>query len=421
MPNGRIHTNQEWNIPYYNWQDQYTKRVGHNLIGWSYTPDGPAIEFPIRDRLVTEDINLHAIWEKKKRDIYQFDYRNGGGGGDGSFFEYGSTIMEAPTPLFEMKNCHAFDGWALSRWWDPEYRQPISFPYTSDNEEDGDFWIQPIVKSAPCAVTVAENGAQSVSVPAGVTEAIMPATAQLPEISLNLAGVTGDAVVTVAPISNPAAAAATPFEITAETKVVDINVEGVTGNVIVCLDGGPTDNVYHFTGGKWETLPERTYANGKVCGVTSNFSPFAAEAPKAANNPAPVVVNPAPVVVNPAPEVVSPAPVVNNPVPAAPAAPVVDNSAALAAAADLAARTVSVKKTLAPNALAKKVGVKASSKAKVTMKVAGSSKKNCAVVAGMLKTLKAGNCVVSFTVQEPKPAKGKQTQVTKANKTLVVK
>jgi hypothetical protein len=109
--------------------------------------------------------------------------------------------------------------------------------------------------------------------------------------------------------------------------------------------------------------------------------------------------------------------VVNNP------APVVDNSAALAAAAkDLAARTITGKKTLAPNALAKKVGVKVvSSKAKVTMTVAGSSKKNCAVVAGKLKTLKAGNCVVSFTVQEPKPAKGKLPKATKTTKALVIK
>jgi hypothetical protein len=72
--------------------------------------------------------------------------------------------------------------------------------------------------------------------------------------------------------------------------------------------------------------------------------------------------------------------------------------------------------------LAKKVGVKiVSPKAKVTMTVASSSKKNCAVVAGKLKTLKAGNCVVSFTVQEPKPAKGKLPKPAKATKTLVIK
>lgn len=383
MPAGSIHTKQEeWDIPH------STNRVGYNLIGWSYTPDGPAIEFPIRKPIVTGDINLHAIWELKKRYVGQSDYRNAWSGFmDGSFFEYGSTITEAPTPLFDMKNCHAFDGWSVTNG-----GPAISFPYTPNDGQDGDFWLHAVVKSAPCAVTVAENGAQSVSVPAGVTEAIMPATAQLPEISLNLAGTTGDAVVTVAPISNPAAAAATPFAITADTKVVDINVEGVTGNVTVCLDGGPTDNVYHFTGGKWEALPGRTYADGKVCGVTSSFSPFAAEAPKAVDNSAALAA-------------------------AAKAA-----AAKAAAAKDLKARTISVKKSYVPFALSKQVGVKViSSKAKVTMTVASSSKKNCAVVAGKLKTLKAGNCVVSITVQEPKPAKGKQPKATKTTKTLVVK
>ena len=382
MPAGSIHTGvDEWNIPYYPWDDRLTKRVGHNLIGWSYTPDGPAIQFPIRDPLVTEDVNLYAIWEIKRRYVYQADYRNPGwGSGGDQYFEYGGTILEAPAPAQAMKNCHEFDGWSATSG-----GPAISFPYTPIDEQDGDFWLHPVVKAAPCTVTVAENGAQSVSVPAGVTEAILPATAQLPEISLNLAGTTGDAVVTVAPISNPAPAAATPFAITADTKVVDINVEGVTGNVTVCLDGGPTDNVYHFTGGKWGPLPERTYADGKVCGVTSNFSPFAAEAPKKA----------------------------------------VDNAAAAAAAAaakDLKARTISVKKSYDPITLAKKVGVKVvSSKAKVTIKVASSSKRYCAVVAGKLKTLKVGKCTVTFTVQEPKPKKGKQPKATNTTKILVVK
>ena len=62
-----------------------------------------------------------------------------------------------------------------------------------------------------------------------------------------------------------------------------------------------------------------------------------------------------------------------------------------------------------------------SPKAKVTMTVRSSSKKNCAIVAAKLKTLKAGKCVVTFTVQEPKPAKGKQPKATKSVKTLDVK
>jgi uncharacterized repeat protein (TIGR02543 family) len=191
---------------------------------------------------------------------------------------------------------------------------------------------------------------------------------------------------------------------TANTNAVTFNSKGgttvtsgsfTTGGSISDEPDAPTRAGYTFAG--WTTTDggETTITFPYVPGETSGITLYAKW------NLIPVVNNPAPVVNNPA--------------------PVVDNAAALAAA-DLAARTVSAKKTLAPNTLAKKVGVKiVSPKAKVTMTVAGSSKKSCAVVAGKLKTLKAGNCVVSFTVQEPKPAKGKQPKATKTTKTLVVK
>lgn len=96
-------------------------------------------------------------------------------------------------------------------------------------------------------------------------------------------------------------------------------------------------------------------------------------------------------------------------------------AAQAAAAADLAARTVSAKKKYVVKSLAKKTGVTiVSSKAKVTFKVAKSSKKICTKSGSKLKTLKAGNCVVTFTVQEPKPKKGKKPKATKTVKTLVV-
>lgn len=58
--------------------------------------------------------------------------------------------------------------------------------------------------------------------------------------------------------------------------------------------------------------------------------------------------------------------------------------------------------------------------AKVTIKVAKSSKKVCTKSGSKLKTLKAGNCIVTFTVQEPKPKGGKKPKATKTVKTLVV-
>ena len=103
-----------------------------------------------------------------------------------------------------------------------------------------------------------------------------------------------------------------------------------------------------------------------------------------------------------------------------PPAPVVDTAAQLAAA-DLAARTVGVKKNFAAKALATKVGIKTvSPKASVSISVAKASKKICTKSGSKLKTLKPGNCVVTFTVQEPKPKKGKKPKATKTVKTLVV-
>ena len=101
--------------------------------------------------------------------------------------------------------------------------------------------------------------------------------------------------------------------------------------------------------------------------------------------------------------------------------PAVD-SAAQAAAADLASRTVSAKATFASKSLANRVGVKmVSSKAKVTFTVASSSRKICVKSGTSLRTLTVGNCRVTFTVQEPKPKKGKALKPKRTTKTLVVR
>ena len=87
----------------------------------------------------------------------------------------------------------------------------------------------------------------------------------------------------------------------------------------------------------------------------------------------------------------------------------------------LAARTVSAKKKFSAKSLAKQVGVTiVSSKATVSISAAKSYKKVCTKSGAKLRTLKAGNCVVTFTVQEPKPKKGKKPKATKTTTTLVV-
>lgn len=99
----------------------------------------------------------------------------------------------------------------------------------------------------------------------------------------------------------------------------------------------------------------------------------------------------------------------------------VNNSEAISAAEEKAARTISVKKSFSAKVLAKKVGLSiVSPKAKVSLVVAKSSKKVCTKSGSKLKTLKKGDCKVTFTVQEPKPKKGKKPKATKTIKTLVV-
>ena len=95
---------------------------------------------------------------------------------------------------------------------------------------------------------------------------------------------------------------------------------------------------------------------------------------------------------------------------------------AQAAAADLATRTLSAKTRFAIKPLAARVGVQmVSPRAKVTFKVAKASRKVCTKSGSRLRTLRPGNCVVTFTVQEPKPKKGKAPRATRTVKTLVVR
>jgi len=141
----------------------------------------------------------------------------------------------------------------------------------------------PITPALPVAsiATGSTSESQVASIPSGITVAEIPATATLPKVSLNFATTSGTATATVEPTVNPAPPSATPFVVTGTTKIVEIQVSGITGPVTVCLDGASTDDIFHFTGGAWVALPQRSYVNGQVCGVTTNFSPFAAAEPRA--------------------------------------------------------------------------------------------------------------------------------------------
>ena len=116
---------------------------------------------------------------------------------------------------------------------------------------------------------------QVISIPSGLTDAEVPETANFPRVNLTFSAIASSAIVTLSPIANPAAAAATPFVVTGSTKFVDMQGSGISGPLTVCLDGAPTDGFFVFTAGAWAAVPQHSYVNGQVCGVTENFSQFA--------------------------------------------------------------------------------------------------------------------------------------------------
>jgi photosystem II stability/assembly factor-like uncharacterized protein len=177
---------------------------------------------------------------------------------------------------------HPDGGYSFIRWSDGSTANP-----RKDLNIKANIDVYPIFAPILNIATNNVTGEQVADVPSGTPSATIPASVDIPLTTLKFDNApSGAATVTVKPIANPAAAAATPFKASASTKIVDINVTGITGPVTVCLDGGPTDSIFHFTGGEWAELPSRTYLGGQVCGVTTSFSPFAAAQPGAA--PAPV-------------------------------------------------------------------------------------------------------------------------------------
>ena len=184
----------------------------------------------------------------------------------------GSSVLAVPN-----------EGSRFIRWSDGSTANP-----RRDLNVASSFFVLAIFSEPVAAITAGPvPNSQVATFSPSIKTAEIPATAALPAITLNFGG-TAPTAVTVAPVaSNPAAPASTPFTIKGSTKIVDITPTGTfTGSATVCLDGGPTDSIFHFVGGKWEELPSRSYANGQVCGVTTSFSPFAAAEPAPVNSAA---------------------------------------------------------------------------------------------------------------------------------------
>jgi hypothetical protein len=251
-------------------------RADSHFINWS---DGsvanPRTDSVGKDISVWPNFGLNAESGKVARNYLanEHGYINGPGDCPGS--------CQQITPGQDATSVTAIpdDGYDFSRWNDGSKANPRIDTAVQSSADLLAIFVRHL------DITLNEETHEQVAaIPTGTSSANIPASADIPATTLNFANAaSGSATVTIKPITNPVATSASPFKMSGSTKIVDIKVDGITGPVTVCLDGGPTDSIFHFVGGKWEELPSRTYANGQVCGVTTSFSPFAAAEPTPVN------------------------------------------------------------------------------------------------------------------------------------------
>jgi len=138
--------------------------------------------------------------------------------------------------------------------------------------------------------------AQVVAIASSAVSAVVPAQTGTPETALSFSETTNTAAVRITPMENPAPLEATPFDLPS-ASIFDITVTNVIGDVEICVDGGPTIRLWHFTNNAWVDVTTRQ-TQTQTCGLTSSFSPFASALPLNAQvqADAPVVTADAPVV-----------------------------------------------------------------------------------------------------------------------------
>jgi hypothetical protein len=119
--------------------------------------------------------------------------------------------------------------------------------------------------------------AQVVAIASSAVSAVVPAQTGTPEAALAFTETTNTAAVRITPMENPAPAEVTPFDLTS-ASIFDISVTNITGDVEICVDGGPTIRLWHFTNNAWVDVTTRQTAT-QTCGLTRSFSPFASALP----------------------------------------------------------------------------------------------------------------------------------------------
>lgn len=241
-------------------------KAGYSFAGW-YDNDSYANQISRWDH--DNDGHFYAKWNPNTNSVH-FNSKGGSAVQDASFLT-GSDVQGAPDS--PTRAGYEFSGWSAT-----DGGEAVSFPYTPGVTNDITLFAL-WTRLTPHVSQGTTPNSEVARIPAGLDEGTIPATDKLPSIRFVFAGIGGEATATITPTSNPEQSSFTPFIVTNSTKFVDIKLVGVTGSITLCIDGAPTDHLYHYTGGQWVDLPGQSYVNGQVCGVTTSFSPFAAAAP----------------------------------------------------------------------------------------------------------------------------------------------
>jgi hypothetical protein len=109
--------------------------------------------------------------------------------------------------------------------------------------------------------------------PPSSTSLVIAAATNTPATSLSFSASANSKGVVITPIANPTLDGSTPFD-AATASIFDIAVVNLTGQVTVCVDGGPSSRLWHFTNGAWVDVTTSQTAT-QTCGLTTSFSPFA--------------------------------------------------------------------------------------------------------------------------------------------------
>ena len=119
--------------------------------------------------------------------------------------------------------------------------------------------------------------AQVVAIATSAISAVVPAQESTPAAALAFTETTNTAAVRITPMANPTTVESTPF-VLESASIFDISVTNITGEVEICVDGGPTIRLWHFTNNAWVDVTTRQ-TETQTCGLTSSFSPFASALP----------------------------------------------------------------------------------------------------------------------------------------------